>query len=119
MANAMNTPAIRGTGKVLPVSQSAPPMGFGPGGPLPAPTQWTNYGSWILYLGGVVVGTPTGSNKGPGSINATSYYVNGVPFDVSNYLPLSGGVITGNLTVNGLFLAAGTVDGIVLDMGTF
>ena len=77
-------------------------MGFGPGGPLPAPSPWTTYGSWIKYLGGVVVGNPTGGQLGLGTINATGYFINGVPFDLNNYLPLSGsGTVGGQLTLNG------------------
>ena len=102
-----------------PTPQTTSLLGFGPGGPLPAPSPWTTYGSWVSYLGGVVVGNPTGGQLGPGTINAVAYYTNGVPFDLSNFLPLSGGVIAGPLTVNGTFTALGLVDGIKLDMGTF
>lgn len=98
---------------------SSAPMGLGPGGPLPAPTPWTTYGSYLLWNGGIVVGNPTGGNMGPGTINATAYFVNSTPFDLGNYLPVTGGIINGSLTVNGPFIADSTVDGITIDMGTF
>lgn len=96
------------------------PLGFGPGGPQPAPAAWTNNGSWIYYGGGVVVGpSTTGGNLGPGSINANAFFINGEPFELGNYLPLAGGTIAGPLTVNGAFVVKSTVDGIHIDMGTF
>jgi hypothetical protein len=88
------------------------PLGFGPGGPLPAPTPWTTYGSWVTFSGGVVVGSPTGGNKGPGTINASNYFINGSSFNINNYLPLTGGTISGPLTVTG-------VVNMTLDMGVF
>src|SRR5262245_40227450 len=101
-------------------TESAAPIGFGPGGPLPPPAPWIIHGSWISYLGGVVIGNPTGGNKGPGTINASSVFQNGVHLDVSNFLPLTGGTV-GPLTVNGAFtVAPGWVtDGVILDMGTY
>jgi hypothetical protein len=95
------------------------PMGFGPGGPLPTPTPWIAYGTYLQWSGGIVIGNPSGGNLGPGSINATAFYINGASFDLGNYLPLSGGIIGGPLTVNGAFVVHGTVDGIALDMGTY
>lgn len=97
----------------------ASPVGLGPGGPLPAPSPWTLHGSWIDFAGGVVIGNPTGGNLGPGTINVLAYYVNGAPFDLSNFLPLSGGIVGGPLTVNGAFVVHSTVDGINIDMGTY
>ena len=106
------------TSSVTPLS--AGQMGFGPGGPLPAPTPWTTYGTWLQWSGGIVLGNPTGGNMGPGSINVTSYFINGAPFDLGNYLPLTGGIIGGSLTINGaLTVVSGPVNGLVLDMGTY
>jgi hypothetical protein len=119
MGNIMNTLAKLNAPVKLSTPSSTASMGFGPGGPLPAPTPWTSFGSWINYTGGVVVGTPTGGTLGPGTINAMAYYVNGTPFDLGNYLPLSGGIIGGPLTVNGAFTVNGLVDGIHLDMGSY
>jgi len=105
------------------------PLGFGPGGPLPSPSPWIIHGSWIEYSnGGVVLGSPTGGNKGPGTLNAANVYLNGSSLDLGNYLPLTGGTIggnlsvTGNLAVNGANLTLGNttvLQGGVLDMGTF
>jgi hypothetical protein len=100
-------------------STQQPIIGFGPGGPLPAPTPWITFGSWIQYAGGVVVGNPTGGNLGPGTINAAAYFINGVQYDLADYLPLTGGVIGGNLTVNGVFTVNGSVNNITIDAGTF
>ena len=101
------------------VPYSPAPIGFGPGGPLPAPTPWTTYGTWLQWSGGLVIGSPTGGNLGPGTVNASSYYLNGQPFELANYLPLSGGTITGTLTINGPTIFGGTIDGAVIDGGTF
>jgi hypothetical protein len=95
-------------------------IGFGPGGPLPSPSPWRVLGGYIDYVaGGVVVGTPTGGNLGPGTLNAVGLYINGLSFNLNNYLPLAGGTITGPLTINGNFTMNGVTDGIILDMGTF
>jgi hypothetical protein len=115
MGNTMN--ALVKPTSIMPTS--AGPMGFGPGGPLPTPTQWISYGTFLQWSGGIVVGNPTGSGMGPGSINATSFFINGQPFDLGNYLPLAGGIIGGNLTIDGNTVFMGTVDGVTLDMGTF
>ena len=95
-------------------------IGFGPGGPLPAPSPWTSYGHYIFYgNGGIVVGTPTGGNQGPGTLNAVNLYINGLSIDPGNFLQLSGGTVNGNLTINGSFTMNGPVDGVTLDMGIF
>jgi hypothetical protein len=95
-------------------------MGIGPGGPLPVPSPWNVSGGYITYTtGGVVVGTPTGGNQGPGTLNAANLFINGLSVDVANFLPLTGGTIGGPLTVNGAFILKSTIDGAVLDMGTF
>jgi hypothetical protein len=105
-------PAVRPASNI-PSPLAGIPVGYGPGGPLPPPTAWTQYGTYLQWNGGVVVGNPTGGSLGPGSINATAYFVNGASFDLGNYLPLTGGIITGPVVFQG------TVDGLSLDMGTF
>jgi hypothetical protein len=92
--------------------------GFGPGGPNPTSSPWVSFGSWIQYTGGVVVGDPTGGNLGPGTVNSHAYFIDGVQYDLANYLPLTGGIIGGPLTVNGAFVIHSTCDGITIDMGT-
>jgi hypothetical protein len=104
----------------LPTTLVTATMGIGPGGPLPVPSPWNTSSGYITYTtGGVVVGTPTGGNKGPGTLNASNLFVNGISVDVANFLPLTGGTISGPLTVNGAFTLGGTINGAVLDMGTF
>jgi hypothetical protein len=117
MANIMN--ALVKTTSAIPSPSSVGPIGFGPGGPLPAPTPWIAFGTYLQWGGGVVVGNPTGSGLGPGTINATAYYLNGQPFELGNYLPLSGGIITGPTTFQGPVTFTSTIDGLILDMGTF
>ena len=95
------------------------PLGVGPGGPLPSPSPWTWYGSWIKWTGGVVVGNPTGGNLGPGTVNASAFFLNGAAFNLNNYLPLTGGIISGTLTVNGVTQLLGGLDQTTIDMGTF
>jgi hypothetical protein len=95
------------------------PVGYGPGGPLPAPTPWTYYGSYLGWNGGLVIGNPTGGNQGPGTVNANAFFTNGQPFSLGGYMPLTGGVISGTLAVNGLATFNGGVSGVVIDMGTF
>jgi hypothetical protein len=56
---------------------------------------------------------------GPGTINASSLFVNGAPFTLGNYMPLTGGIISGTLTVDGLLTCAGGIDGVDIDPGTF
>jgi hypothetical protein len=56
---------------------------------------------------------------GLGTLNADNLYINGLSINPSNYLPLAGGTITGNLTINGSFTMNGSVDGVTLDMGTY
>jgi hypothetical protein len=87
------------TPAVAPMPLTTPILGAGPGGPLPAPSPWTIGNGFIQYAGGgVQVGTPTGGNKGAGSINAASIYLNGTALTPGGTgLPLTGGTITGNL----------------------
>lgn len=77
-----------------------PPEGFGFGGPQPAPDPWTVEGTWLSYYGGITIGNPTGGFKGNGTVNASAYYINGVLVNPSLYLPLSGGTMTGPMTLN-------------------
>lgn len=63
--------AITGTASSFIASDSAPALDQSI-----APT-WTGA---HIFLRGVVLGTPTGGNKGDGSVNAQAYYLNGLPF---------------------------------------
>lgn len=76
-------------------------LGAGAGGPLTAPTPWIQHPGYIFYPGGVVVGNPSGLNKGNGAINAQAFYIDGVLLNLGNYLPKSGGILTGILTLSG------------------
>ena len=99
------------------------PIGFGPGGPLPAPTPWTLFGTYITFkTGGVVVGTPSGGSFGPGTLNATNLLINGVSINPNNFLQLTGGTINGPFTINTGPVTFGpgvVINGAVLDMGTY
>jgi hypothetical protein len=76
-------------------------LGSGAGGPLTAPTPWLQYPGYIAYVaGGVVAGIPSGGNKGPGSINLQTLYINGALVNLGNYLALTGGTLTGFLILN-------------------
>lgn len=111
----------------VPIQMTDAPLGFGPGGPLPAPSPWINYGGYIGYtLGGVVIGTPTGGNKGPGTVNAANFYINGVSVNPGDYLPVTGGTVaylnvTGTLTIgNGSAINMnGAINGAIMDMGVY
>lgn len=59
-------------------------LGSGPGGPLPAPSPWGNFGTFLSYPYGVVIGAPAGGSQGNGALNVQSLYVNGIPFMPSN-----------------------------------
>ena len=72
-------------------------LGAGAGGPLPPPSPWTQTGSFISYGQAVVIGGPAGGPQSPGSLNLQSLFLNGVQFLPSNYLPLTGGTLTGPL----------------------
>jgi hypothetical protein len=76
-------------------------LGSGAGGPLSAPTPWIQYTGYLQYNGGVVVGNPTGGNEGAGTINAPAIYANGTQVIPANYLPYTGGIMTGLLTLSG------------------
>jgi len=75
-----------------------------------SPTQNSVFGD------GIQVGTPTGGDMGVGTVNASNYYINGTALS-GTFLPLTGGTVTGRLTVSladtaPMFLIAGTTDGI-------
>jgi hypothetical protein len=72
-------------------------LGAGAGGPLTAPSPWLVSSGWITYPGGIVVGSPSGGNKGAGVLNTADLYVNGVHFLPALYLPLTGGTLSGPL----------------------
>ena len=89
------------------------------GGPLPQPSPWVIGGSFINYLGGVTIGAPTSGSMGPGTINIQNgIYINGQAYSPANYLPLTGGTITGNLTVTGTMNFSGSIQNLTLDEGT-
>jgi hypothetical protein len=74
-------------------------LGSGAGGPLAQPGPWIVNSGWIQYSGGLVVGAPTGGNKGAGTVNAQSFYINGTLIDLTKYVQLTGGTMTGMLTL--------------------
>jgi hypothetical protein len=75
-------------------------LGSGAGGPLTAPTPWLTFPGYIQYVsGGVVIGNPAGGNKGSGALNLQNLYINGTQFLPANFLPLTGGTLTGLLTL--------------------
>jgi hypothetical protein len=76
-------------------------LGSGAGGPLTAPDPWIRYTGYLGYSGGLVLGNPAGGNKGAGAFNAQTIFINGVQVVPSQYLPFSGGTMTGSLTLNG------------------
>jgi len=77
-------------------------LGSGAGGPLTAPTPWITFPGYITYQnGGVVIGNPTGGNKGTGTLNTTGIYVNGAALSMTGFLSITGGTMTGILTLSG------------------
>jgi hypothetical protein len=74
-------------------------LGSGAGGPLSPPSKWISYAGYILYPYGVVIGNPSGGNKGIGALNLQSIYINGTLVDLSKYFLLTGGTLTGSLTL--------------------
>src|SRR5215469_5454402 len=72
-------------------------LGAGAGGPLTPGSPWFQYSGWIQYPGGVVLGSPVGGNKGPGTINLLDIFINNVAFDTGTVLMLVGGTLTGPL----------------------
>jgi fibronectin-binding autotransporter adhesin len=74
-------------------------LGSGAGGPLAPPSAWVQNVGWISYAGGVVIGSPTGGQKGPGTLNLQVIYLNGVLVNLAQYVQLTGGTMTGLLTL--------------------
>jgi hypothetical protein len=72
-------------------------LGAGSGGPLPATSPWLTFTGYLSYAGAIVLGTPTGGQKGAGTVNAQDYYINGQPFDFNTVLPITGGTLSGPL----------------------
>ena len=56
-------------------------------------------------FGSLVVGSPTGGNEGAGTINATGLYINGTSIGTGPFLPLSGGTMTGTITLGNVAAA--------------
>jgi hypothetical protein len=74
-------------------------LGSGAGGPLTPPTPWIVSAGYLQYPGGIVVGNPNGGNKGAGALNLSTIYLNGILVDLTKYLLLTGGTLTGKLTL--------------------
>jgi hypothetical protein len=72
-------------------------LGAGAGGPLSPPTAWIQGSGYLSYGGAIVIGTPPGGPKGPGTINLSDVFINGQAFDFSTVLPIAGGTMTGPL----------------------
>ena len=79
-------------------------LGAGAGGPLTAPTPWVvgkdATSAYIAYPAGVVIGNPTGGNQGIGALNLQTLYLNGALVNLANYVLLTGGTMTGILTLS-------------------
>jgi hypothetical protein len=74
-------------------------------GPSSPPDPWITIGTGLGYDGAILVPRAvTGGNMGPGSINVSNLYINGIAYvsPIGNYLPLSGGTLTGVLTIPAL-----------------
>lgn len=76
-------------------------LGSGQGGPLAIPSPWIQHVGWINYPGGVVIGNPSAGQQGPGSLNLQTLFLNGALVNLGLYLQLTGGVMTGPLTLSG------------------
>lgn len=82
----------------------------GPGGP---PEPWRVSGASISYDGSILVpAVVTGGVMGPGTINASGLFINGVSVQslISGYLPLVGGTLTGALHLNSQIFISGTAN---------
>jgi hypothetical protein len=75
-------------------------LGAGAGGPLTAPSPWIQYQGWVQYPAAVVIGSPTGGQKGLGTLNLQALYLNGVIVNLAQYVLLVGGTMTGFLTLS-------------------
>ena len=79
-------------------------LGAGAGGPLTAPTPWVvgkdATSAYIAYSAGVVIGNPTGGNQGIGALNLQTLYLNVALVNLANYVLLTGGTMTGILTLS-------------------
>ena len=79
-------------------------LGAGAGGPLSPPGAWIQEkdttSAYVTYPAGVLIGNPSGGNKGIGALNLQSIYINGAQFLPANYLLLVGGTLTGPLTLS-------------------
>jgi hypothetical protein len=75
------------------------------GGPGAPPGQWvTVSGGVIGYDGAVLIPLAVpGGNMGPGTLNVNDIYIKGIQLEayVGQFLPLSGGTLTGSLTIPG------------------
>jgi hypothetical protein len=80
--NAISGPGISRTGNI---SSPYATISIGGAGPITLPGPVTVTG------GGLIIGAPTGGNEGAGTVNAMSYYLNGV-------LLFQAGTFTGTLT---------------------
>jgi hypothetical protein len=78
-------------------------LGAGAGGPLPPASPWFDYGSYIQYNRGVVIGSGVGGGgMGNATINVGGYFLNGQPFDFTSVVALDGRTaMTGLLTLSG------------------
>jgi hypothetical protein len=76
-------------------------LGSGAGGPLTPPGPWVQYAGYLTYSGGIILGNATDGNKGVGTVNAKDFYKDGVKIDLGLYLPLTGGVMTGLISLSG------------------
>lgn len=76
-------------------------LGAGAGGPLPPGSPWISYNGYLQYSGGIVLGSPTGGNKGPGTLNLLNLFVNNQNFSPASVVLLTGGTMTGLLFLSG------------------
>jgi hypothetical protein len=74
-------------------------LGSGAGGPLAPPTPWLLGQGYIYYPNGVVIGAPAGLNKGIGTLNVKSLFIDGVVVNLGLYFPYTGGTVTGPITL--------------------
>jgi hypothetical protein len=58
------------------------------------------WGSAGISANSIVLGSPTGGNKGTGTINATGIFQNGTSIGSGPFLPLAGGTMAGPIVLN-------------------